>query len=243
MNVLYCDNHVLVVLKPAGVPSQADESGDLDLLNQAKYYIKQKFNKPGEVFLGLVHRLDRPASGLMVFARTSKAASRLVSQFKNRLVQKHYLAKVHGHPPDQARWQDYLLKKDRSVHVVGADQGGQMAALKFESLSREAGTELVKVELETGRPHQIRVQFASRGFPLVGDVRYGSNIKLGNFLCLHAMALAFAHPTQPKTLLFQTPDLPNWVEDPTAVRTWLNRQVSEFHGHQLNSDPIWIKQN
>lgn len=197
-DVLFLDNHLLVVNKPAGMLSQEDETGDLDVITWSKHYLKERFDKPGNVFAGLVHRLDRPTSGVMVIARTSKAAGRLAEAFKKRDVKKTYLALVEGVPPDQGRAEDYLAKVQRKVKVVRKThpEGGKAIAT-WQLLGNLDGASLVQVELETGRPHQIRVQMASRGWPLVGDVRYGARKEFdGRNLALHAWKLELEHPVQ-----------------------------------------------
>ena len=202
IDVLYCDNHLLVIHKPAGLLAQADETGDLDVLVWGKKYLARKFNKTGNVFLGLVHRLDRPVSGVMVLARTSKAAARLTDQFKKRTVEKRYLAVVEGSLKDSGSFNDHLLKDGRKVRVVPSSHPkGKHARLSWKALDTGAKTTLVDVELETGRPHQIRIQFASRGHALVGDLRYDAEtIFDGRNLALHSYVLGIEHPTQRKPM-------------------------------------------
>jgi len=209
---VYIDNHLLVVVKPPGLLSQADETGDMDLLSLWKAYLKQRFEKPGGVFLGLVHRIDRPASGLMVLARTSKAASRLSRQFKQRAVGKDYVAAVEGRPQEEGTLVDYLLKQDRRVRVVTADEPGALyAELELSIRSGDAENTLVAVRLRTGRPHQIRVQLASRGTPIVGDFKYGARTELdGRNLALHAHHLSFEHPVRGVHMQFDAPLPANW---------------------------------
>lgn len=227
VEVRYVDNHVLVVEKPAGMLSQGDRTGDEDLLSRMKQWVGERYNKPGNVYLGLVHRLDRPASGLMVLARTSKAAARLTEQFKQRTVEKHYLAWVEGSTPAAATWEDHLLKQDGSVSVVRASTpGAKRASLEFKTVQQTEDRSLVAVHLHTGRAHQIRVQFASRGFPLVGDMRYGARTELdGRNLALHATALAFDHPTR-KVRMGWTSTVPaSW---PDSVREEASRWAESW---------------
>lgn len=206
--IVYEDNHVLVAIKPPNVPSQADSSHDVDMLTLLKAYIAHKYHKPGAVYLGLVHRLDRPASGLMVFARTSKAASRLSQQMRDGTFEKHYRLLCEKAPvPQMGTWEDTLLKGPGNlVHTVpSGTPGGKRAALRYRTLQVYPGKQaLCEVELLTGRAHQIRVQFASRGCALMGDARYGRG---GRQLALWSYQLAFDHPTQ-KTRLCFTQDAP-----------------------------------
>jgi len=219
IRVLYEDNHLLVVNKPANVPVQADASGDEDLLTACKGYIKEKYGKPGEVYLGLVHRLDRPVGGVMVFARTSKAAARLTEQFSAHRAQKRYAAIVAGDAPGAARLFDWLLKNEstNTTAVVPAGTPGAKAArLSYRTLAREKGLSLLDVQLQTGRPHQIRVQLSHSGFPLLGDQRYNPDARPGEQIRLWAYALTIAHPTLKEPMTFYA--LPPFGEFPTAVR-------------------------
>ncbi len=195
-HVLYEDNHLLAVEKPVNMPCQADDSGDLDLLTLMKDYLKEKYQKPGQVYLGLVHRLDRPVGGVMVFARTSKAAARLSQQIRLGQVDKTYLAVVRGAPPQAQRLTDYLIKDARtnSSRVCAPDAGGKFAALSYRRCGQADGLSLVRVALETGRSHQIRVQMAHAGYPLWGDSRYGGG-KPGQQIALWCAQMALTHPT------------------------------------------------
>ena len=210
--VLDIDNHLLVVCKPAGMLSQADETGDADVITWAKDYLKNRFDKPGNVFAGLVHRLDRPASGVMVVARTSKAAARLSEAFKGREVEKRYLALLEGRPPAEGRAEDRIAKIGREVRVVKpGNPAGKHAALTWTVLGMMDRTTLVEVTLETGRPHQIRVQMASRGWPLVGDLRYGARGEFdGRNLALHAHRLALEHPVRREPAAWAAPLPAGW---------------------------------
>lgn len=219
LDILYIDNHLLVVNKPAGLLSQGDETGDADLLTIGKAYLKERFEKPGNVFLGLVHRLDRPSSGVMVLARTSKAAARLSEQFRKREPEKVYLALVQGHLADDGRFEDHLLKQDRTVRVVGAGEAGaKKAVLEYAVGARGTWNgrpvTLAEIRLRTGRAHQIRVQFSSRGHPLVGDLRYGADVEFdGANLALHACALTIDHPTRNEPMTFKAPPPDSWGND------------------------------
>ena len=212
LEIIYEDNHLLVIMKPAGLLSQADETGDTDLLALGRDYLKKRYNKPGNVFLGLVHRLDRPASGVMVLARTSKAAARLTAQFKGRKTDKRYLAIVEGHLEGKGSFEDYLVKDGRKSRVVSADHPkGKVAKLSWEALGHQGGTTLVSVKLFTGRAHQIRLQFASRKHPLLGDLRYDASREFdGKNLALHSWLLAFEHPTREEPLCFKALPPATW---------------------------------
>lgn len=209
--ILYEDNHVIVAVKPAGILSQADGSDRPDMLTILKEYIKEKYDKPGEVFLGLVHRLDMPTAGIMVFARTSKAASRLSEDIRNRKVLKQYYALTYGGPKENSGvYKDYL-SKDGETNVSKVDKDGKLSELAFEVLGRAEGKTLWKVDLHTGRSHQIRVQLSSRGYPIVGDEKYG-HVQAGpghkaytkGDLCLFAGILEFRHPVGDRqTLRFE----------------------------------------
>jgi len=203
MKVLYEDNHLLVVDKPVNIPMQEDSSKDKDLLNLCKEYIKEKYDKPGNVYLGLVHRLDRPVSGVCVFAKTSKAASRLSNQVSNHEeFKKVYLAVVNDNGlKDSDVFKDNLLK-DTKTNTVKVDPSGKLAILNYEVLKKKDGLALVKVYLKTGRSHQIRVQFASRNHYLWGDQRYNPEAKPGEQIALHSYSLSFKHPTTNEELTF-----------------------------------------
>ena len=200
IDIIYEDNHILVATKPFNMPSQADDSNDLDILTALKSYIKDKYQKPGNVYLGLVHRLDRPAGGLMVFARTSKAAARLQRAFKDHAIEKHYYAIVKD---DGLKEEDTLedkLLKDRNTNMVTVHRDGKPSKLSYEVLTRKDGLALVDIDLATGRSHQIRVQFSSRGHPLYGDHRYGK--ATSGQLALWSHALTFKHPVKDEVMHF-----------------------------------------
>ena len=202
MNIIYEDNHLLVVEKPVNVPMQEDESKDKDLLSLCKEYIKEKYNKPGNVYLGLVHRLDRPVSGVCVFAKTSKAASRLAKQVQDHTFKKQYLAVVQDNNLDDAgHFEDYLLK-DSKTNTVRVDKKGKLAILDYEVLNRKDNLALVKINLKTGRSHQIRVQFSSRNHSLWGDQRYNKKAIVGQQIALHAYSITFNHPITNEQLTF-----------------------------------------
>ena len=178
-DILYEDNHVLVAVKPPNMLSQADRTGDMDLLSLLKDYIREKYHKPGNVYLGLVHRLDRPVGGLMVFARTSKAAARLDAQMREHRMGREYLCVVTGEAEEKFTLTDYLIHDPISNKetVCEADQkGGKLAILHGRCIESREGTSLCGIRLETGRKHQIRAQLSNVGLPLWGDNRYGSGI-------------------------------------------------------------------
>ena len=203
-NILYLDNHLLVIRKPAGILIQGDDSGDVAILELCKDYLKEKFNKPGNVFLGLVHRLDRPVSGVVVFARTSKAASRLTEQFKNRETNKVYRALIQGKVNENGILEDYISRHRITSHLSTPEKG-KYAKFFFKRLKFENGISYTEIKLETGRHHQIRVQFGRRGFPILGDFRYGSKIHFENKnIALHAQKLLFFHPVTKEQLEFSS---------------------------------------
>ena len=207
INVIYEDNHILVVEKPINVPTQEDESKDIDFLTMLKEYIKVKYNKPGNVYLGLIHRLDRPVGGIMVFAKTSKAASRLSEQVRNKTFKKIYNAVVDGIIDEKGRLVDYLLK-DTKRNIVRIDKNGKEAILNYKRLSYKGNYSLVEINLETGRSHQIRVQMMNHGYPLYGDQKYNKNAKVGEQIALFAKKIEFVHPTTKEKMTFEL-DLPN----------------------------------
>ena len=204
--IVYEDNHLLVAVKPPNQLTQGDSTGDEALLDELKGYIKVKYQKPGEVYLGLVHRLDRPVGGLVAFARTSKAASRLSEQLRSHAMHRDYLAVVeNGDSLQQEGTLHHWLLKDEASGNVRAVKAGtpsaQEAKLHYTVLARQNGTALVHVVLETGRKHQIRVQFASSGHPLRYDMRYGQGER-GQNIALWGTLLTLAHPTQKQPMTF-----------------------------------------
>lgn len=207
INVIYEDNHLLVVEKPINIPTQEDNTKDKDLLTILKEYIKEKYNKPGNVYLGLVHRLDRPVGGIMVFARTSKAASRLSEQVRNKTFKKTYNAVVIGNIENTGKLKDNLLK-DEKRNIVKIDKNGKEAILNFKKLNCKNNMSLVEINLKTGRSHQIRVQMAHHGYPLFGDQKYNKTAKVGEQIALFAKKIEFIHPTTNELLTFEL-DLPN----------------------------------
>lgn len=201
LEVLYEDNHIIVVVKPINILSQSDNTKDLDMLNIIKNYIKEKYNKPGNVYLGLVHRLDRPTGGVMVFARTSKSASRLSKQIKEGSLKKTYLAVVPNFNLKKGTFIDYLEKDKNNNSIITSKEKGKYAKLNFETITKKNNNALVKIDLLTGRHHQIRVQFSSRGYPLYGDQRYGKMDK--KQLALFAYKLEFLHPVTKEKMVFK----------------------------------------
>lgn len=209
INIVFEDNHLLVVEKPVNMPVCEDESRDIDLLNTLKDYLKKKYDKPGNVYLGLVHRLDRPVGGVMVFAKTSKAASRLSKQVAEHDLDKTYLAVVLGKVSDSGKFIDYLVKdKNKNQSYVTDKEHGKLAKLSYKRLDYKDGFSLVEVHLETGRSHQIRVQFSSRGFPLVGDAKYNKKHDGRTSVALYAKKLGFKHPITKDMLSFEL-NIPN----------------------------------
>lgn len=207
IKVIFEDNHLLVVEKPVNIPTQADISGDPDLLSLLKEDLKIRYAKPGNVYLGLVHRLDRPVGGVMVFAKTSKAASRLSEQIRQHQFGKKYLAVIHGVPAQEEDLLEHYLKKDMTINKVSVffkpvDQA-KHAVLDYKLLQKTADFSLVKINLHTGRSHQIRAQFAAIGHPLFGDQKYGEGYnRPGQQLALWSTEITFKHPVKEEELHF-----------------------------------------
>ena len=196
LNILYEDNHIIVVVKPVNVLSQSDITGDDDMLSIIKDYLKEKYQKPGKVYLGLIHRLDRVVGGVMVFAKTSKASSRLSDSIRKNELHKEYLAICHGKLKNKDTLIDYLKKENDFSTIVSDKKNGKLSELSYELIQYNSKLDLslVKVLLKTGRHHQIRVQFSSRGYPLLGDNRYGNDKE--KEIGLFAYKLAFIHPVK-----------------------------------------------
>ena len=208
INIIYEDNHLLVVEKPINMPVQADSSKDLDFLNMLKNYIKKRDKKLGNVYLGLIHRLDRPVGGIMVFAKTSKCASRLSKQVQNHDFKKTYYAVVMNKIKKRSgTFIDYLLKDEKN-NIVKIDKKGKEAILDYELIEFKNNMSLVKINLKTGRSHQIRVQFSSRGYPLYGDHKYNKNVVDNSNIALFAHSITFNHPITKELMNFSV-NLPN----------------------------------
>lgn len=207
LKILYEDNHIIVVIKPYNVPVQADSSNDLDMLTIIKNYIKEKYNKPGNVYLGLVHRLDRPVGGVMVFAKTSKAASRLSEEVRTNKIHKTYLAVVHGILDKKCDKLINKISKNEKTHNSYIDEkNGKEAILEYKVIKEEDNLSLLKINLITGRHHQIRLQLSNINHPIYGDQRYGFQDK--KQIMLYAYKLEFTHPVTKELMTFK--NLPNW---------------------------------
>ena len=214
LQILYEDNHLIAVNKPAGILVQGDISGDTSLMDLVRQYIKEKYRKPGNVFLGLIHRLDRPVSGVMLFARTSKAASRLSRQWRSRSIRKIYWVLVHGvMTPEKGSITSHLKKNGVKGVVIAkeGEQGAQEGILDYRTLQAAAGGSLLEIVLHTGRKHQIRAQLAAAGCPVMGDVKYGAPYAFENkAIRLMARSLTFTHPTREEEIIIEAPP-PEWV--------------------------------
>lgn len=230
--ILFEDNHLLAVNKPPGLLAQGDSSGDASLIDWARAYRKESRGKPGNVYIGLVHRLDRPVSGVVVLALTSKAASRLSQQFRDGLVEKHYLAAVERLPDspidaglDHGVWED-RLQKDRSANRSAAaddeDESGKLARTAWRRLERKDPLWLLELHPLTGRSHQLRVQTSSRGLIIVGDRKYGSQRKFADGIALHAARLRIEHPTKRETMEFAAPVPAAWRKLPFTTKELLS---------------------
>lgn len=219
-NIVFHDNHLIVAVKPAGMLSQRDQTGDDSILEHVRRFIKECYGKPGEAFIGSVHRLDRPAAGLMIFAKTSKAHTRLNEMFRRGEVQKTYLAISEGIPEHRVGRLVHFLEKDTARNRVqwflAEGKGRKKAILEYETLGARANLGLLKIRLETGRPHQIRAQLAAIGCPIVGDVKYGAMRKTPDqSICLLSYSLGLIHPVKKEALSFRLTypaDTPFWKE-------------------------------
>ncbi|MEG2460086.1 MAG: RNA pseudouridine synthase [Clostridia bacterium] len=207
LNVLYEDNHIIVVEKMVRVPMQKDISEDISMIDIVKEYLKIKYNKPGNVYLGMVHRLDRMVGGIVVFAKTSKAMTRLSETIRTRKMAKKYLAVLNGELKGSGTLENYLVKneKENMSSVCREDtKNAKLAVLDYSVIENANGYTLVDVNLHTGRHHQIRVQFTNIGHPLFGDQKYGQKInKIGDNIALYAYSLSFAHPVSKEVLKFE----------------------------------------
>ena len=241
LQVVYEDNHIIVVLKPQGVPSQSDKTNDVDMLSVVKEYIKVKANKPGNVYVGLVHRLDRPTGGVMVFAKTSKAAARLSEQFKNKdsgECEKEYFCVTCGVPKEKTKRLVHYLKKNERTNVSEiatlTTTGAQEAILDYEVKQVVGDYALCKVKIETGRHHQIRAQMAAIGCPISGDSKYGARAEsLTRPLALWAVKLTITHPTEKDRRTFI-------VYPPTEQAPWKAFEVSRFLNANAMDNPYSI---
>ncbi len=221
--ILYEDNHIIVVLKPQNVACCPDESGDDNLMDCIKAYIKEKYSKPGNVFLGLVHRLDRPTGGVMVYAKTSKAAARLSEQMRTGGFEKRYFAVLCGAPSRKKGTLENYLRKNSLNNMVyvctRTEEGAKFASLEYEIREEAAGLSLAEIKLHTGRTHQIRVQMASLNTPVYGDMRYGGENAVKGKLALWAYCLAFSHPVTGEKLRYE-------AEPPLSDSPWNNFRIA-----------------
>jgi 23S rRNA pseudouridine1911/1915/1917 synthase len=216
-DVLFEDNHIIIIQKTAGIPTQGDETGDLSLFEMVQQYIKVKYNKPGDVYLGLVHRVDRPVSGLVMFAKTSKAASRLSEMFREHTIEKTYLAIVANQPPKEEDTLTNYIWKDKEANRAYCynkeKKGSKKAVLDYKQLQQVGKEYLLEVKPHTGRSHQIRAQLANMGCPIVGDIKYGSKANVEDrSICLLARRLKFIHPVKktPLEIVSRTPEGRFW---------------------------------
>jgi len=214
LNVVYEDNHLLVVNKPAGLPTAGVPAGRDSLLEVARRYLIEKYNKPGNAFVGIVSRLDAPVSGIVLMARTSKAARRLTEQFRQRRVRKIYWAQVAGHvKPQEGAWTDWLVHDERHRRMRIAQpeaDGAREARLRYRRLGAAGDTSRLEITLETGRKHQIRLQAATHGYPILGDRKYGSRIVFPEGIALHSRLLEFEHPVKKTTMELVVPVPKSW---------------------------------
>ena len=224
LKILYQDNHLIAVYKPPGLATQADTKGGLSLLDQTKQWIKTEHNKPGNVFLGLIHRLDKPVSGVVLFAKTSKAASRLSEQFRERSTQKIYRAIVHGTPIQPNGSLVHYLRKENSLKATvfpRPTSGAKKSVLSYTVLENLPNASILEVTLETGRFHQIRAQLAFMGNPILGDIKYGAPSSLPDRqIALYAQKLVVKHPISQDEITLESPPPPGWpfVENENQIR-------------------------
>lgn len=216
LKVLYEDNHLIAVFKPAGILVQEDKTGDPSLLDQVKYYLKNKYHKPGKVFLGLMHRLDRPVSGVILFAKTSKGAARLSEQFREHTVEKIYHALVVGKPRKEKEQLVHYIEKNEKINKVAIGEqpfGDSLRAeLSYEIVKTNGKYSILKIILGTGRSHQIRAQLAAIGCPIVGDVKYGAPAVPGTLLALMATSLKFKKATEDEVVELKLEVPEEWSE-------------------------------
>lgn len=214
LTILYEDNHLLAVVKPPGLATMGVAAGNPSLFSLAKQYIKHRYRKPGNVYLGVVSRLDEPVSGVVLLARTSKAAARLSEQFRSRSVEKVYWALVETRPePSSGQWVDFIVKDEQRRRMVRArrgEPGAQEARLFYRAVQPAADDWLIEIHLETGRKHQIRWQLSAHGHPILGDRKYGSQRSFPDGIALHARSLAFDHPISHERIELTAPVAPAW---------------------------------
>ncbi|NCP08572.1 RluA family pseudouridine synthase [bacterium] len=220
IKVLYEDNHLLALFKPAGIPTQGDITGDLSLLDWARRWVGKKYAKPGAVYIGLVHRIDRPVQGVVVFARTSKAAARLSEQFRNHTVRKTYLAVIHEVPKKPEGDIMLYLAKGRGKSLVASqdDPRAKLAGLHYRVIDSVTGFCLVEVDPITGRHHQIRASLAQIGHPILGDIKYGSPARINpGAIALLASTITCRHPTRDMTITIESPLPQDWPWPPSRA--------------------------
>jgi len=246
--VLFEDNHIIVVNKPSGMLTQGDISGEESLLDLLKEYVKVKYSKPGEAFIGLVHRLDRPVSGLLVFARTSKAASRLHAEITSGRMDKFYIALTGGRTGRGPGWHslENHLRRDRDITVICGrnDRDAQRALLYYTELDTPGKNGLLLIKLETGRKHQIRAQLSAAGHAVLGDRKYGSFTGMGNGICLHSVYLAFTHPVKKELMEFYSPPPDEFMQraglSEAGMKALVMEKISSFRDQIFLSktDPL-----
>lgn len=215
-DIIYEDNHLIAVSKPAGMLVQGDKTGDVCLADLVKQYIKVKYKKPGNVYLGVIHRVDRPVSGLVLFARTSKALSRMNKLFQERDIEKSYLTLVHKKPSILSQELTHYLVKNSEKNITKAydkpGKNGKKSVLTYNYIATGNHRHLLQVDLHTGRSHQIRAQLGRIGYPISGDVKYGNKKGKGNYIYLHSWKMRFLHPVKKEEVILRCPlpDEMNW---------------------------------